>query len=199
MLYKMRFFLILIILINFKFDRLYSIMFPYEHTFFYFKDDLIKINENNDNFNPIIEQDELLSSIDDFVGVPEGGTSWKIFGETEMNEYTVMDSEGIEWIGFRPMFKENLKKLDGKKILIQGFMFPLEQKKKQKLFLLGPFPATCPYHFHVDSNLVIEVHADSPVEVSYDVINIRGKLELVQRDDEFNIFYRLKESKLVKN
>ena len=28
------------------------------------------------------------------------------FGETEMNEYTVMDSEGIEWIGFRPMFKD---------------------------------------------------------------------------------------------
>ena len=196
----MKFFLVLFILLNVSFDKLYSfISLPYEHTLFYQKYHFIKVNETTDSFNPIIDQDELLSSIDDFVSIPNGGTSWQIFGETEMNEYTITDPEGIEWIGFRPGFKENLKKLNGKKILIQGYMFPLEQKEKQKLFLLGPFPSTCPYHFHVDSNLIIEVHAENPVEVSYDAINISGKLELVERDDEFNIFYRLKESKLMKN
>ena len=132
----MKFFLILFILLNVSFGKLFSfISLPYEHTLFYQKYHFIKVNETTDSFNPIIDQDELLSSIDDFVAIPKGGTSWQIFGETEMNEYTITDPEGIEWIGFRPGFKENLKKLNGKKILIQGYMFPLEQKEKQKLFL----------------------------------------------------------------
>ncbi len=196
----MRFFLILIAIFNFNTFNIYSyILTPQEILYFNSKNLLIKINDIDENFNEIIDQQELLSNIDDFVDIPKGGTSWKIFGETEMNEYTIFDPEGIEWIGFRPKFKESLKKLDGTKIIIQGYMFPLEQKEKQNLFLLGPFPATCPYHFHVDSNLVIEVHAENPVEISYDTINLTGKLELVERDDEFNIFYRLKESELIKN
>ena len=196
----MRFFLILLIIFNFYSYRIYSYVFiPEKMNFFHLKSQLVKINEIDENFNEIIDQEELLSSIEEFVDIPDGGTSWQVFGETEMNEYTIFDPEGIEWIGFRPKFKEKLKKLDGKKIIIQGYMFPLEQKEKQQLFLLGPFPATCPYHFHVDSNLIIEVHAENPVEVSYDAINISGKLELVEKDDEYNIFYRLKGSKLVKN
>ena len=39
-------------------------------------------------------------------------------------------------------------------------MFPLEQDEKQKLFLLGPFPVSCPYHPHISANLIIEVHAE---------------------------------------
>ena len=76
-------------------------------------------------------------------------------------------------------------------------MFPLEQDDKQSLFLLGPFPLSCPYHPHTQSNLLIEVHADKPVLFSYDAINIRGKLELVPKDDEYNMFYRLKNAVLI--
>ena len=34
---------------------------------------------------------------------------------------------------------------------------------------------------------------------SYDNINIKGELELVAKDDEYNMFYRLKNAELVKN
>ena len=145
----------------------------------------------------LFEQEELISNIEDFVEVPSGGISWEVFGETGMNEYTVIDNDGVEWIGVRPIFKDDIVKLNGKSVLVQGYMFPLEQGNKQKLFLLGPFPATCPYHYHASSNLTIEVHAEKPILYSYEAVNIQGKLELVQKDDDYNIFFRLKDSEIV--
>ena len=146
-----------------------------------------------------IEQSDLIPYIEDFINLPKGGTPWIIFGETGMQEYQIIDNEGYEWIGVRPKFSEKIKKLESKEILVQGYMFPLEQDEKQSLFLLGPFPLTCPYHPHSTSNLLIEVHAESPIIFSYDAVNIRGKLELVHKDDEYNIFFRLNNAQLVAN
>ena len=142
---------------------------------------------------------EMFSSIDDFVSLPEGGTPWKVFADTGMDEYTFEDSDGFEWTGVRPEFTDEIKQLANKKILIQGYMFPLDQNEKQKTFLLIPFPVHCPYYPHASSNLIIEVHADNPIVYSYDPINITGMLELVPKDDLYNIFFRLKKANLVAN
>ena len=140
---------------------------------------------------------DILDAIPEFVDVPEGGTSWTVFGETKQHEYTYMDEGDMEWTGVRPEFSENIKPLDGQTIKIQGYMFPLSQEEKQPMFLLGPFPVSCPYHYHVPPKLIIEVHAKSPVEFSYDAVDIKGTLELVFKDDEYNIFYRLKDAELL--
>ena len=151
----------------------------------------------NDDF--MEQQNELLKYVDDFITLPKGGISWNIFGETAMKEYTFDDKKGNEYIGYRPVFSEKIRKLDSQDILVQGYMFPLEQDDEQSLFLLGPFPLSCPYHPHTQSNLLIEVHAKKPVLFSYDAVNIKGELELVAKDDEYNMFYRLKNAELVKN
>lgn len=142
--------------------------------------------------------DDLLENIKDFVDTPEGGTSWQVFGKTKQHDYSYKDSEGMEWSGVRPDFSSELKELDGKEILIQGYMFPLGQEEKQSSFLLGPFPVSCPFHYHVTPNLIIEVRAKTPIAFSYEPINIKGKLELVPKDDEFNVFYRLKDAAVAK-
>ena len=156
----------------------------------------IVLDEMKDDYQ-IIEQDDLLLNVDDFIDMPEGGTSWQIFGETGMIEYSYKDKKGYDWLGFRPEFKEKAKNLNEKEILIQGYMFPLEQGEKQKSFLLSPFPLSCPYHPHVSSNLTIEVHAKDPILFTYDAVNIKGKLELVEEDNLYNIFFRLKNSRTV--
>ncbi len=150
--------------------------------------------ENNSQFTQ-----DLIPFIDDFIDLPEGGIPWEIFGKTEMIEYDFTDKDGNDWVGYRPKFKNEIKKLESKEIIVQGYMFPLDQGDKQSLFLLGPFPLSCPYHPHTQSNLLIEVHASKPVFFSYDAINIQGELELVPKDDEYNMFYRLKNAKRIKN
>ena len=143
-----------------------------------------------------IQQNDIIKYIDDFINLPPGGIPWETFGETIMDEYTIVDSEGNDWVGVRPKFKEKIKKLESKNILVQGYMFPLEQDEKQSLFLLGPFPLSCPYHPHVSSNLLIEVHTKNPITFSYDAVNIKGELELVSKDDDYNIFFRLNNAEL---
>ncbi len=140
--------------------------------------------------------DDLMGNIKNFVDTPKDGTPWKVFGETAQHEYSYTDEEGMEWSGVRPEFSDTLKQMDGSDILVQGYMFPLGQEEKQPLFLLGPFPVSCPFHYHSPPNLIIEVHAKTPVAFSYDPVNIKGTLELVPKDDEYNVFYRLKDAKL---
>ena len=144
-------------------------------------------------------QYDMLSSVEDFINLPEGGTSWDVFANTIMDEYTFEDKEGFEWTGVRPKFSEEIKVLENKKILVQGYMFPLDQNDKQKTFLLIPFPVHCPYYPHATSNMIIEVHAKKSIDYSYEPINIEGLLELVPKDDLYNIFFRLKNAKLVSN
>lgn len=152
--------------------------------------------QDEEQFN---DTSDLISNIDEFINLPDGGTPWDVFGETGMNEYTFEDKEGYEWTGVRPEFSSEIKLLENKKILVQGYMFPLDLSEKQKTFLLLPFPISCPYHVHASSNLIIEVHAKKPVNYSYEAINLSGKLELVPDDDLYNIFFRLKEAKVVLN
>ena len=168
-------------------------------TFFLLPFSANSLDQESINEDFIEQQNELLKYVDDFITLPKGGISWNIFGETGMKEYTFDDKEGNEYIGYRPLFSEKIRKLDSQDILVQGYMFPLEQDDEQSLFLLGPFPLSCPYHPHTQSNLLIEVHAKKPVLFSYDAVNIKGELELVAKDDEFNMFYRLKNAELVKN
>lgn len=138
-----------------------------------------------------------LSEIKDYVKTPKGGISWDIFGETKDDPYYFKDAEGLEWSGVYPKFSENLKSLDGKEVLIQGYMFPLEGTEQTSFFLLGPFPMSCPFHYHVPPNLVLEVRTKDPVSFSFDSINIKGVLELIPKDMENNVFYRLNQAEIV--
>lgn len=141
-------------------------------------------------------QEDIIANIKNFVETPDGGAAWDVFGETVQHDYSYKDEDGMEWSGVRPEFSDALKALDGTDILIQGYMFPLGQSEKQELFLLGPFPVSCPFHYHVTPNLIIEVHAKTPVAFSYDPVTIKGTLELVPTDDDYNVFYRLNEATL---
>ena len=131
--------------------------------------------------------------IKDFVDIPEGALDWKLFGETEMTNVEGKDKDGMDIQYFSPGFSPDLQQYDGKEITIKGFMFPLGASENQTLFLFGPFPLNCPYQYHVGPNLVIEAHADDiPIAFTYDPITLKGVLELVPRDLEYGIFYRLK-------
>ena len=144
---------------------------------------------------PVLASPELLASIRDYVDTPKDGMDWRLFGKTKQRYYSYTDKTGMKWRGVKPEFPDELKRFDGKTVLVKGFMFPLGQQEKQPRFLLGPFPVSCPYHYDVTPSLIVEVHAQEPVRFSYEAVSVKGKLELVPQDDEFNVFYRLKAAK----
>jgi hypothetical protein len=140
----------------------------------------------------------MLDYIEEFVDVPEGAIDWKIFGATKEVAAKGKTDDGYDIEYTKPEFSPELKMLDGKEITVKGFMFPLEAEEKQKLFLFGPFPVSCPFHYHAGPSLILQVNADeNPVQFDYDPVVITGTLELVPDDPEYNTFYRLKNARKV--
>lgn len=137
--------------------------------------------------------------IKDYVDVPDGAVDWKVFSTTKEINVEGKTKDGYDFQYFKPGFSALVKKLDGREITVKGFMFPLNETQKQKLFLFGPFPVSCPFHYHVSPSLVLEVHADkAPVKFSYDPVVLKGRLQLVNKDPENSTFYRLVDAEEIK-
>jgi hypothetical protein len=152
----------------------------------------LSYDENSDGSTRTIQD-----FIEDFVDVPEGGINWRVLGQTKEITKQTKTPDGFDMEYLKPEFSDAVKALDGKEVKIRGFMFPLGEVEAQNLFLFGPFPISCPFHYHVGPSLVLEVHADeNPVTFTYDAITLTGVLELVPDDPENNTFYRLKNARL---
>lgn len=140
----------------------------------------------------------------------DGALSWDIFRavkEQQMREETAADGSiitkvvgderlaGSDYVSMRgwvePLFTEEIKKLDGQEVRLHAYMFPLEEGLKQRRFLIGAYPANCPFDYHSPSNMIIEVRANTPIEKTYHPILISGKLELIPQDKRSSLFYRL--------
>lgn len=122
---------------------------------------------------------------------PKGGVPWSVLEETD--ETTRIDDEG--YIISKPLFSETVKKLEGKKIKVAGWMLPIESGTEQSHFLLLGYPPGCPYHFHAMPNQFIEVYASTPFETDESAVHVvSGKLELTGHD-ESGIFYRMRDAK----
>lgn len=141
------------------------------------------------NFKP--SKEEVVESIADYVTVPAGGLDWKLLSKTESLPYSFEGEDAKPRYGVKPGFTPELQKWDGQVVIMQGYMFPLSAGEAQSVFLFGPFPVSCPYHYHVGPALVIEAHGKEQLKFSFEPVTIEGKLELVPRDDEYSVFYRL--------
>ena len=120
---------------------------------------------------------------------------WQLFGKTKEIEDCTIDKDGFDYCLIKPVYDDKIKKYNGKKVTIMGFMFPLEQSEKQKRFLIGPYPLSCPFHYHVGPSQVIEISSDEAVDFSFDPITIKGELK-VKYNEETGTFYYLKIMKL---
>ena len=135
--------------------------------------------------------EEIVASIPEYVSVPEGGVDWKLFAKTQSIPYSFTNEKSEEHHGVKPKFTETIQELDGQTITMQGHMFPLSAEEKQSTFLFGPFPVSCPFHYHVGPALVMVAQGKEALALQWDPITIKGRLELVPQDDEYNVFYRL--------
>lgn len=125
-----------------------------------------------------------------YATTPENGLAWDVFADTD-EKYDYGTGKEASFIkASHPIFSEALKNQDGKIIKMQGYMFPLEDNATQTKFLFGPFPMTCPFHYHVPPTLVIEAHAEKPIAFTYDPITLSGTLALVQNGTD-TPYYRM--------
>jgi hypothetical protein len=127
--------------------------------------------------------------------VKKGAIPWSVFSETKeiSKERTLAD--GSYTFDISPQYSPNIKKLHGKQVTLMGYMFPLEEGEEQQNFLLGPFPLTCPFHYHASPARIVEIVAKEPIPFSYDPVVLKGRFDATFNKDT-QVFYYLRDAVL---
>lgn len=120
--------------------------------------------------------------------------TWKTLGRiTYKKEYD-------ELMGFKidkPVFSDKVKALEGKEVVMKGYIIPVEGYKSHKEFILSAFPYNmCFFCGGAGPETVMEVFATDPVKYQADAIYLRGTLRL-NPDDINRLMYFLEDAVLV--
>ena len=106
-----------------------------------------------------------------------------------------------ELMGFKvdvPVFGKEIQELEGKEVVIKGYIIPVEGYKSHKEFILSAFPYNmCFFCGGAGPETVMEVVAKEPIEYSAEAVTIKGKLEL-NASDINRLMYALSDVELVK-
>jgi uncharacterized protein len=121
----------------------------------------------------------------------KGGVSWEVLMKTKEVEKQI---DGVWYI--TPDFPPEVRKLDGKRIKVNGYMLPLQKTRTQTLFVLMAYSPSCPYCLTSGSQALMEVRAVEPIPLSQEAMVLTGDFELLSVNPE-GLFYRLRNAKLV--
>jgi len=105
-----------------------------------------------------------------------------------------------EILGFKidkPVFSDKIKALEGKEVIIKGYIIPVEGYKSHKEFILSAFPYNmCFFCGGAGPETVMEVEAKDPIPFQAESIILKGKLQL-NPDDINRLMFFLVDAELV--
>lgn len=120
---------------------------------------------------------------------------WKTLGKISYRK------EYDELLGFKvdiPIFSPQITALEGKEVIVKGYIIPVEGYKNHKEFILSAFPYNmCFFCGGAGPETVMEVEAKTPVAFTAEQVLIKGIIHL--NDDDINqLMYRLVDAEIVK-
>jgi len=139
--------------------------------------------------------------------IPLSLTSLTLWAQTDGNVWKSLADVEIEdrydaSVGYEvsyPVFGEKAQVLDGQQIVVKGYMIPFEAYLKPKYFILSALPiAACFFCGGAGPETVMEVFSQDNIELSSEVIKLRGRLEL-NADNPDRMMYILRDAELLEN
>jgi hypothetical protein len=118
---------------------------------------------------------------------------------TEVLKWEILSDVEWEWKDefYEAKFNEKQRELDGKEIIIEGFMFPLEYSKKHKNFLVSASPMSdCFFCGPGEAESMVYVKTDEAVDYTYSQMKVEGTFKLVS-DASMGIIYELENARVV--
>jgi hypothetical protein len=134
-------------------------------------------------------------------------TSLTLWAQTEKNVWKSLADVEIEdrydaSVGYEvsyPVFGEQAQLLDDQQIVVKGYMIPFEAYLKPKYFILSALPiAACFFCGGAGPETVMEVFSQDNIELSSEVIKLRGRLEL-NADNPDRMMYILRDAELLED
>lgn len=126
--------------------------------------------------------------------VQEGWEKWQLLAQVEYNEQYVEEVGGN--ILF-PIFPESIKAMEGKTIVLTGYVIPLEETGDQNYFMFSSRPYnSCYFCGGAGPESVAEVYAGEQVPYTEEPVTIRGRLDL-NGEDYNHLMYQLRNASIV--
>jgi hypothetical protein len=122
-------------------------------------------------------------------GATQNQNAWDILATTTIKEgYDSFLDEAIDL----PVFSDQLKKLDGKEVVLEGYIIPLQQSGSQGYFVLSRFPyQSCFFCGAAGPETVVEVYSSREVRFTDERVRVKGVLEL-NENDPLHLFFLLR-------
>lgn len=111
---------------------------------------------------------------------------WKTLQQLELRKsYDDFLGEEVEV----PVFSEELKAFDGKRVTVDGFVIPLQAAASQDYFVLSRFPYNnCFFCGNAGPETVAEVYTTRKFDMVDTKVRVTGTLEL-NADDPLHLFF----------
>lgn len=128
---------------------------------------------------------------------PIEGNIWRTLASVQIEkEYDEMI--GMEII--RPTFGPLITAIEGKEVIVKGYIIPLEGKKKQGHFMFSAYPYNmCFFCGKAGPESAMQVFTKEGKAVTYtdEAVRVKGVLRL-RRNDVTGLIYALESAELVK-
>lgn len=132
--------------------------------------------------------------IDDFAAYAAAMSVPELEGVVSWQELTNVQIEYRDY-ALTARFPEQVRKLNGQRVKLAGFMTPLENSERQRHFVISSQPPHCFFHFMGGPASVAEIMAPEGIRFSYDPVILSGTLEIFE-SSELGILYRLTDARL---
>ena len=142
--------------------------------------------------NPTTEQVQQHDKHNQLPDQQDSTLTWEELNDLQITVETPAPLQSI----FHVSFPESLQGKTGKRMAIEGFMYPLEAGEHHDYFLLSAFPPSCPFCLPGGQTTLIEVKCAVPVEYTLESVIIEGTFSM-SKDDPSGLYYRLTEATVV--
>lgn len=136
---------------------------------------------NHETHNQIPDADPTVASI-----------TWEELMNLEIRVETPAPLQSV----FHVSFPESVRKRDGTRVSIEGFMYPIEAGETHTYFLLSALPPSCPFCLPTGPRGLIEVKSEKGVRYTLEPMVVEGHFELLENDPS-GFHYRLSRARAV--
>jgi hypothetical protein len=118
---------------------------------------------------------------------------WKTLANVKFAK--VLDKEYGYHVSY-PVFSEEIKALDGKEVIVKGYIIPLEDELGYFAFSAFPYQ-NCFFCGNAGMETVMEVYAKDELDYTPKAVRIKGKLKLNNEDMIDHLMYILEDAEVV--
>ena len=129
-----------------------------------------------------------------FTALAQNQSTWKVLSKVQIEKrFDELLNYEIDF----PTFSDEVKALNGKEIVLEGWIIPFDELRGENYFVLSALPfANCFFCGGAGPETVLEVFSEKNIKFTEKRIKVKGILN-INADDPMKLMYILQKAELI--